>query len=150
MEGARDEALALTQIAPQSLPEPTLPEPPQTTTQFDTSAVEDSEDWRLFTATRWSRPGMGNGISESVATDNSNIKLSDCIGDPGFLNEATFELVLMTTPEMRRGNQPFVVVHYKGHTFTPVFIQSAQNQNRQKGFDFWNAIRREQGRKSDN
>ena len=145
-EGARDQILALTETQPEQVPEPNVPVPPETTS-FDTSFMDDPENWGLFTNTRWSRPGVGNGIVDAVATDDANIKLSDCIGEHNFLTDATFELVLMTTPGMRMGNQPFVIVHYKGHMFTPVFIQTAANQNRQKGYAFWNAIR--QARKGD-
>jgi hypothetical protein len=85
----------------------------------------------------------------SVAEDDENIRLADVIGEHNFLNDATFELRLITELNMKNGNQPFLIVHYKGHTFTPVFIQTASNQNRQKGFSFWNAIRAAQDRKGD-
>lgn len=135
MEGARDEILAAAQTAPEGLPEPVTPVAPQTT-QFDTSIMDDQENWSLMTNTRWNRPGIGGGVQESVATDDSNLKLADVIGEHNFLNDAQLELIFQDN------NQPFVVVHYKGHTFTPVFIQTAQNQNRQKGYAFWSAIKR--------
>jgi len=61
----------------------------------------------------------GTGIKESVATDDKNIKLVDVIGDPNFVEEAKFEFILLGN------NQPFVVIRYKGHEFTPVFVQTA-------------------------
>jgi len=84
--------------------------------QFDTTPIDDPDNWSLMTKTRWNRPGVGGGIQESVATDNSNIKLTDVIGDSNFLDDAQFELIF------QGNNQPFVVIHYNGHTFTPVFV----------------------------
>jgi hypothetical protein len=74
-----------------------------------------------MTKTRWNRPGVGGGIQESVATDGSNVRLTDVMSEHNFLNDTQFELIF------QGNNQPFVVVHYKGHTFSPVFIQTAQN-----------------------
>ena len=142
-DGARQKALDLINGRPEELPEPVLPTPPTPPAppsgpiaQFDTTPIDDPDNWSLMTKTRWNRPGVGGGIQESVATDDSKIKLTDVIGDNNFLDDAQFELVF------QGNNQPFVVIRYKGHTFTPVFIQTAQNQNRQKGYSFWNAIKR--------
>lgn len=118
---ARDKVLNMFNAEPEEIPEPIVPTPPATT-QFDTSFQDDPDNWSLLTNTRWDRQGMGNGIADSVATDGSGVRLADVIGDHNFLNDATFELVLTTDEKMKSGNQPFLIVHYNGHTFSPVFI----------------------------
>ena len=139
--GARNRALSAINAENEQLPEPILPEkpeepiPPKGTTKFDESYVNDPSNWGLLTNTRWSRPGMGGGISESVSTADKNIRLVDMINDSNFMTDAKFELVF------KDNNQPFVIVHYRGYTFTPVFIQTAQGQNRNRGYAFWLAIK---------
>ena len=148
---ARDKILALIQTTPEELPEPEIqvavvsPD----ATKFNTEFIDDPDNWSLLTNTRWSRPGMGGGVVDSIATDGSGVRLVDVISDHNFINDATFELVLHTEDNMKNGNQPFLIVHYNGHTFTPVFVQTASNQNRQKGKDFWNKIRIAQQMKGD-
>ena len=86
--------------------------------------------------TTWKNDKYPSGaIVTSVSDKNKNYRLQDAIGEPEFINNAQFEIIF------KDNNQPFVVVHYKGHTFTPVFIQTAQGQNRSRGFGFWQAIK---------
>ena len=126
---ARDKILALIQTTPEELPEPEIqvavvsPD----ATKFNTEFIDDPDNWSLLTNTRWSRPGMGGGVVDSIATDGSGVRLVDVISDHNFINDATFELVLHTEDNMKNGNQPFLIVHYNGHTFTPVFVQTASN-----------------------
>ena len=135
--GARRRALQAVGQSEETLPEAIIPERPaeqeqsETTTKFDESYINDPNSWSLLTNTRWSRPEIGNGISESVSTTNKNVRLVDVINASDFITSAKFELVF------KDNNQPFLIVHYKGYTFTPVFVQTAQGQNRNKGYSFW-------------
>lgn len=123
-----------------ALPPPVIPQPPknvsfQPTTQFDESNIDDPSSWSLLSNTSWDQKGKGGGVSESVSTSNSTLRLVDVIGEDDFMDIADLEIIF------QGNNQPFLVVHYKGHTFTPVFIQTAQGQNRSRGYQFWSNIK---------
>ena len=116
------------------------------TTKFDKTTIDDPTNWGIMTKTRWNRPGVGGGIEESVSEDNS-IKLKDVIGDPEFIQNATFELIMQCG---KKNDQPWVVVHYKGHSFSPIFIQTAQYQNWSRGYSFWSEIKKALSVKGEN
>lgn len=124
-----------------ALPPPVIPQPPKNvsfqrgTAQFDESHIDDPSNWGLLSNTSWDQNGKGGGISESVSTSNSTLRLVDVIGEDDFMDIADLEIIF------QGNNQPFLVVHYKGHTFTPVFIQTAQGQNRSRGYRFWSNIK---------
>lgn len=124
-----------------ALPPPVIPQPPKNvsfqrgTAQFDESNIDDPSNWGLLSNTSWDQKGKGGGVSESVSTSNSTLRLVDVIGEDDFMDIADLEIIF------QGNNQPFLVVHYKGHTFTPVFIQTAQGQNRSRGYRFWSNIK---------
>lgn len=124
-----------------ALPPPVIPQPPKNvsfqrgTAQFDESHIDDPSNWGLLSNTSWDQNGKGGGVSESVSTSNSTLRLVDVIGEDDFMDIADLEIIF------QGNNQPFLVVHYKGHTFTPVFIQTAQGQNRSRGYRFWSNIK---------
>ena len=133
--GARSRVMQIIGLKEESLPQPqidtTIPR-----TAFDENAISDPDNWGLLSNTTWNNPKYPDGMmTSSVSTTNKNYRLQDAIGEPEFMTNAKFELIFQDN------NQPFVVVHYKSHTFTPVFIQTAQGQNRSRGFKFWNDIK---------
>ena len=142
--GARQRALNALNTEEETLPDPVIPENPSNnqppvsptgTTKFDENPINDQTDWNLLTNTTWYNPKYGEGLIKSVSTTDSNLRLVDVMNNSDFITNAKFEFVF------KGANQPFVIVHYKGHTFTPVFVQTANNQNRSRGFAFWTAIK---------
>lgn len=73
------------------------------------------------------------GIEQAKAEDGS--KLLDVTGDPEFITDAIFELVMKVA---RGRNRVHVIVHYKGKTYEPVSILTA---NTTQGRAFYNAVR---------
>lgn len=102
-----------------------------------TSAVVE-EDWKSLTTTWKGTFEDSIGIEDAVAEDGS--KLLDVTGDPEFITDAVFELTMRRTKGARGKDvdRVHVIVHYKGKTYTPVSISTA---NTVRGRAFYNAVR---------
>lgn len=106
---------------------------------IDKSTIEDTSSWKLITIANWDDPKHpGEGVSTAVSTKDKNVKLLDVLNNSDFVENAEFELITRRTDN--NTYQPFVVITYKGHTFTPIFIETAKNQNWKRGRKFYDTI----------
>lgn len=91
---------------------------------------EYTEAWKYMTTTWKATIDGSRGIEDSVATDNASMKLLSVTANPDFITDAVFELAIL--PIKINGvntNRLHLIVHYKGHTYQPVSIHTAEGSD---------------------
>ena len=91
--------------------------------------IEETDPvWRHMTTT-WKKTLEGSvGIEDSVALDDHNMKLLQVTANPDFITDSIFELkIIPVTYNGHTFDRLHVIVHYKGHEYSPVSIHTAEN-----------------------
>lgn len=91
---------------------------------------ENSDQWRNMTTT-WKASIDGSlGIEDSVAEDNPSMKLLQVTANPDFITDSVFELsILPIKINGKIQNRLHLTVHYKGHTYKPVSLHTAEGSS---------------------
>lgn len=97
------------------------------------------DSWVKYTTTHTGNPSSaGYNIEDSVAVDDSKIKLQDVTANPDFIENA---IIWFTLRPYGRGNKIQMNVMYGGHQFTPVDVHTSEDASGAGRVWFSNVVR---------